>query len=258
MKKIQYKTVFITILITVLTIQLNLFPEEPQNKWNWFNGEWVVENSQIVEKRGWVSPWNYYALVDFNSIISISPLENYSTIEFTLTALNRHPDNTPRGKRELTDNCEFMASFAVTSVKDEWYYHLYGIKISGDKKDLNTVTLVYSDITDRTKKLSEKNNYFMKELASGKFPMGYDREYRVKIEIIKEKITFFLDGKPVLKGSLPAPGHDGRIGFSSRNLYVKIGNVKVSNNKGIIFQDSFDRDSLFIRKLKVKRADRQK
>ncbi len=256
--KRSYVVIPIFFFILILSGKTALFPDESEHKWVWLNGDWVVQDSRIIEKKGFINPWNYFALLDNNSIISKDYLNKLSSIEFSIAVTNEPFEKDPKKNRPLGTPQEAMASFAIRSPSKQWNYHLYALRLSGDIMNINKVSLIYSDRIDQSK-IDKKFNYFVKELAAKDTTLDYNKEHKIKIVFIKNSVEFFINGNSVLKSNVEVSGDnfDGKVAFSSKNIYIKIGDVKVSGDKGILLEDNFSSNTLLINTKTYKRANKK-
>ena len=76
------------VLIMGVLIMSNVLAKD-NNKWQSYTGKWVVGNSRVTETRGAALPWNYYELINNNSIVSLQDFSGYSSIEFTIEIFDR-------------------------------------------------------------------------------------------------------------------------------------------------------------------------
>ena len=211
------------------------------HKWQRFSGRWVVENSRITETNAWPAPWNYYELINNNSLISLKDFSGYSSIEFTMEMFDR-----------VKSPAEILISFAVRSEYKSWLYHIYAFKVSGGFCGINKVSLIHSDMKDKSLPYNTKNNIFINNLAESKVSMKYKKIYNCRIDILGNEAAFFVEGEKVLTGALPSDNYKGRIAFSSKNVKLAIDNVRVKKGERIVFEDNFDRDSIYVRTVQAK------
>lgn len=241
------KNKFIAVIIFILAV--SFVSANENQKWQRFSGKWVVENSRVTETNAWAAPWNYYELINNNSLVSLKDFNGYSSIEYTMEVFDR-----------VKSPAEVLVSFGVRSEYKSWLYHIYGFKISGGFWGLNRVSLIHSDMKNRTLPYATKDNIFINELASEKFRMKYKMKYDCRIDISGNEATLYVDGEKVLTGTLPSDNYKGRIAFSSKNTKLAIDNVRVKKGDKIIFEDDFNEDSIYVRTVKgriVKSGDEE-
>ena len=233
------KNKLIAVIIFILAV--SLVSAKENHKWQRFSGKWVVENSRVTETNGWTAPWNYYELINNNSIVSLEDFSGYSSIEFTMEIFDRKESPA-----------EVLISFGVRSEYKNWLYHIYAFKISGGFWGINKVSLIHSDMENKTLPYATKNNIFINELASDSYSMKYKKKYNCRIDISGNEATFFVEGEKVITGTLPSDNYKGRIAFSSKNTKLAIDNVRVKKGDKVVFEDSFDEDSIYVRTVKAR------
>lgn len=195
------------------------------------------------ETQGKAVDWNYYELLNLNSILSIKTFSNYSSLEFTLNITER-----------IESPAEIMFAFNVTSESKSWFYHMYAFKLTGGYWGINRAALIYSDRADKSRPYTVKNNVFVKELASAECKVKYDRIYTYNIVFEGSNVILYINGEKILSAPIPEKNYDGKIAFSSRNAKIVIDKITVKNNKQIIFEDDFNENSIFVKILKVQKV----
>jgi len=212
------------------------------NNYNWqrLSGEFKIKDSKLTETQAWVSPWKYYELININSVISLKPVDDYSSIDFDFSIHDRHESPA-----------EFSVSFAVRSPYKKWFYHIYSIKLSGGFWGINKVSLIHSDMKDKCKRYATKNNIFIKELKSNSCSLRYGKTYKGCIMFNKDSVSFYIDGEKILEGKMPSEDHSGRIALSTKNTKVTIDKVQVKNGMKIVFEDDFNSDTIYVRKARA-------
>ncbi len=250
MIKIQSKIIiYILSILVLITAGVKQSPADDIYKWQRFSGNWSIKNSYLHELRAWASPWHFYELLNYNTVTSKKKLENYNLLEFSFTV------NKPGIEIKTRDKVpEFMVSFNITSPYKNWNFHLYGIRFTGDRDEINTINLIHSDRIDKTKKYATKNNTFVKVLTSKNVKLEYGKEYKVKIQLAGNNAILSIDGKKILSDTMPEKENGGKIAFSSKNLLLKIGDVKVYNNKEIVFEDDFTKDTIYVPRRRAHRV----
>jgi len=230
------------LIVAVLIILMStLVSANEKHNWQRFSGKWVVENSRVTETNAWPATWNYYELINNNSLVSIQDFTGYSSIEFTIELFDR-----------VKSPAEVLISFGVRSEYKNWLYHMYAFKISGGFWGINKVSLIHSDMKDKSLPYATKGNIFIDELASEKFCMKYKRKYDCRIDISGNEAALFIEGEKVLTGTLPSDNYKGRIAFSSKNTKLAIDNVRVKKGDKIVFEDNFDKDSIYVRTVQAR------
>ena len=236
MKK-RYLILPVLILITAIP----LLSQEAFHKWQRMSGIWDVKDSQAFETQGRAVNWNYYELLNLNTILTLKPFNGYSSIDIDMNVTER-----------VESPAELMLSFNVTSESQSWFYHMYSFKLSGGYFGLKNVSLIYSDRADKSKPYTVKNNMFIKELASAECKVKYDRVYSYSIKFEGENVVLYINGDKILSAFFPEKNHEGRIGVSSRNAKIAIDKVTVKNNDQIIFDDTFNENTIYVKVMKVK------
>ncbi|HNX25494.1 MAG TPA: hypothetical protein PKG60_15710 [Spirochaetota bacterium] len=234
------KKSILTTLLLILAIISPLTSQDVQHKWQRFSGNWSISNSKISESKGRVSPWNVYELINYNTIVSLTPFKNYSSINFLMNITER--TKTP---------AEFMISFNLKSESKSWYYHIYAFKLSGGFWGINKASLIHSDRADRSKPLSAKNNIFINEIASADCKIKYEKMYKYNVTFEDGNVTLYIDDEKILSAPFPNKNHDGCIAISSRNAKIEIDKITVKQNEQILFEDDFDEDSIYTKVIKA-------
>jgi len=229
------------IIFSFLSISY-LYPQASEHKWQRISGSWNVENSIAKENKGGSTRWYYYDILDHNSIITLQPFQNYSSISVDASILQR-----------LKTPSEFMISFAVTSESQSWFYRMYAFKITGGYWGIDRVSFIHSDRIDKTKPQVTQNNSFVKELVSAKCNIKYDKMYNYRIVFEDENVLLYLDDKAILSYKFPEKSYEGRIAISSRNVKLAVDKVEIKKGDKIIFHDHFDKDSILVKRLKATR-----
>jgi hypothetical protein len=213
-------------------------------KYNWqrFSGKWEIQNSRLIESNATAAPWNYYELLNNNSIISIHPYNDYSTFNYKMEIFDRV--NSP---------AEVSASFNITSDDRQWYYHIYAFKFTGGFWGINNVSLIHSDRADKSKPFSAKNNTFIKIINTADLKLSYGKEYDCRIEFEDNKVSLFINNKIAISGILPSANHNGRVAFSTKNVKLAIDDVEIKQQDKIIFKDDFSVNSIYVKMLKAKK-----
>jgi len=236
------KIFFIIILISSFVSGMVLHSQEKHSRWQRFSGNWTIANSKALETNGWSISWNYYELLEYNTILTIKPLTE-------ITAINVNAEINERIKTPS----EFMISFAVTSESKSWYYHMYAFKLSGGFWGMNRVSFIHSDRLDKTKPFNTKNNTFVKELASAKCKIKYDKMYNYRIAFEGTDVALYINDEKILSAPFPEKSHDGRIAISSRNVKIAVDKVEVKHGDKTVFEDDFNEDSIYVKVMKVRR-----
>lgn len=253
MIKIHTKiTICIFSIIVLMTAGVKTTPADDNYKWQRFSGNWEIKNSHLSETRAWASPWYYYELLNYNSVTSKNRLGHYNSLEFSFTV------NKPGIEIKTRDKVpEFMVSFNITSPFKNWNFHIYGMKFTADEEAVREVGLIFSDRINRTLRYATKNNTFVKVLTSKTIKLEYGKEYKVKINLAGNNAVLIIDGEKILSGKMPENEHEGKIAFSSKNLLLKIRDVKVYNNKEIVFKDDFTKDTIYVPKKKARKSKKK-
>lgn len=178
---------FSCVLILLLPFKL-VFSEEPNFKWDKFGVTWIVSNSQAQPRFAPAAIWSYTELSNYNSITSRNLFKKYDSYTADVSVFDR-----------LKTPSEFAISFAVRSESQSWFYHIYAFKITGGFWGMNKVSFIHSDRLDKTKPFNTKNNTFVKELASAKCSVKYDKKmYNYRIAFQSSDVALYIDGKKVL------------------------------------------------------------
>jgi len=235
--RITLKKIF---LFFILTIWIPLLSQESTHKWQRISGIWKVENSHAYETQARSVSWNYYELSNINSILSLKPFTDYTSIDLTMNISDR-----------VESPAEIMISFNITSESQSWYYHLYAFKLSGGYWGMNKASFIYSDRIDKSKPLNTKNNTLVNELSSAECKIKYNRDYNYRVEFEAENVVLYIDGNKILSSPFPEKKHDGRIAISSRNVKIAVDKVLIKKGDKIIFEDDFNENSIYVKTLKA-------
>lgn len=236
-KKLKIKLFLISI---TLVLSFPLDAQESHHNWQRLGGKWKINNSKAVEERAWCIPWGYYELVNYNTILSLKPYENFSSIEVNAELFDREESPT-----------EFILSFDITSESLGWFYHMYAFRITGGFWGMDKVSFIHSDRTDKTKPFNTKNNTFIKELASADCKIKYKSNNNYRIEFENDNATLYINDKRILSAPLLEKNYNGRIAISSKNTKIAIDKITVKKKNQIIFQDDFNIDSIFVKVVKA-------
>lgn len=236
MKKLNF------ILIISLFFIIPAVSQDNNSKWQRYSGKWNISDSKAQEMNGWAISWNYYELLEYNTILSINPINDFNSIIVKAEINDR-----------LKTPSEMMISFAVKSESKSWYYHMYGFKFSGGFWGMNKVSFIYSDRLDKTKPYNTKNNSFVKELASADCKVKYDKMYNYRIAFEGGNIVLYINEEKILTAPFPEKSHDGRIAISSRNVKIAVDKVEVKQGDKTVFEDDFNEDSIYVKVMKVRR-----
>lgn len=227
-------------ILFLLLFSNSVFSQGGEVTWQRIGGKWEVKDSIAVEHNGFTSPWNYYYLMNLNTIFSLQDFNNYNAIEFTAKMFDRK-----KSPVELT------VSFAVRSEYKSWYYHMYGLRFTGDFWNIDTVELIHSDRKDKTLPYTVKNNKFVNVLASGCCKIKYGRDYNYRIAFEGDFINLYIDGKKIFSARRPVEDISGKIAISSGNARLSLDRVRILKDSEVIFEDDFNTDSIYVKKIKA-------
>ena len=223
----------------ILLVVMPLFSQEKYHKWQRISGQWEIKDSKVFETRGGTLDWNYYELLNFNTILSLKDFNNYTSIDYTVNAIKRIKTPT-----------EIMLPFAVL---EPGFYHIYAFKITGDFWNMDKVSFIHSDRIDKTKPFATKNNAFVKELASAKCKTNikYDKVYNYRISFEGNNVVLYVNGDKYLSAPFPEKTHNGRVAISSRNVLISVDKIEIKQGDKTVFVDDFNEDSIYVRVLKA-------
>jgi len=207
------------------------------------SGIWEVKNSNAYETQGKAVYWNYYELLNLNSILSLKPFSNYSSLDLVMNITER-----------IESPAEIMIVFNVTSESQSWYYHMYAFKLTGGYWGINKASLIYSDRADKSKPYTIKDNVFVRELASTDCKVKYCKNYTYSVIFEKTDVVLYINGEKILSAPIPEKNYDGRIAVSSRNAKIAIDRITLKKEKQIIFEDDFNDNSIYVKILKVQKV----
>lgn len=228
------------LLILILASEIAVFSQSNEFKWQKSGGNWEVKDSRATETHGYTSGWDYYYLSNYNMIFSLQDFKDFNAIEFTAEMFDR--EKSP---------VELAISFAVRSEYKSWYYHMYAIRFTGDFWNIDKVELIHSDRQDKSLPYTAKNNRFVKVLASGKCKIKYGKAYNYRITFEGDLINLFINGEKVFTATRPARDLSGKIAISSGNAKLSIDRVRVLKDNTVLFEDEFDTNTIYVRKIKA-------
>lgn len=229
-----------TLIIIFILISSALLSQELHHTWIRIGGNWLIKDSFATEEKAFCSPWNYYYIMNLNTIFSLQDFNNYNAIEFTAEMFDRK-----KSPVELT------VSFAVRSEYKSWYYHMYGLRFTGDFWNIDTVELIHSDRKDKSLPYTVKNNKFVNVLASGDCKIKYGKTYNYRIAFEGEYINLYVNGEKIFAAKRPVEDVSGKIAISSGNAKLAIDRVRVLKDSEVIFEDDFNTDSIYVKKIKA-------
>ncbi len=206
---------------------------QPEPKWQRLNGNWAVVNSELAETRSWTKSWNYYPLLDYNSVVSLNDLDGYKSIDLTMEV-----------KKPSRDNPEAAVFFAVKSPEHNWFYYSYAVSFKGDQDGLNTVSLLKTSMKDETLKPTKKGNGFTVEIAAERCSIPYGKPFGLSIRIEEGKVSVFTGGKRLIQSVLPDKSIAGRIAIGGKNAPLRIKEISVSGSRPV-FSDTFESDTIY-------------
>jgi hypothetical protein len=248
--KIRVKS-FVLVLLIFLAGIIQV-PAENYYKWQRFSGNWVITDSILEEKQVWASPWYFYELLNYNTLMSRKSIDTYSTFTFQFIVTKPAIEI-----KTLDKEPALMAAFNIRSPYKSWYFHMCAIKITGNSEYLDKISLVFSDRIDKTKKYAVKHNTFVKELAAKKIKLDYGKEYALTINLVGNNAIAAINNIEVLSGQIPVNEHGGKFALSCKNLVFKVKKVSVYNNNEIVFNDDFSHNSIYILKMRARRSKKK-
>ncbi|MCL1865491.1 MAG: hypothetical protein FWF73_06750 [Spirochaetes bacterium] len=221
----------------IFLVAVPLFSQEKYHKWMRVAGKWEIKDSKAFETRGRGLDWNYYELLNFNTILTLKGFNNFTSIDYTVNLVKRVQSPT-----------EIMFPFAVSEID---FYHIYAFKITGDFWNMDRVSFIFSDRLDKTKPFETKNNIFVNELASAKCKVKYDKVYNYRIAFEEKNAVLYINGDKILSAPFPENSYNGRIGISSRNVKIAVDKIEIKNGDKTVFEDDFNEDSIYVKVLKA-------
>ncbi len=228
------------ILPVIMLIFNSVFSQDSDDKWQRLGGKWEVKNSRVVETNGFTAPWKYYYILDYNTILSLQDFKNYNAIEFTAEMFDREKNPV-----------KLILSFAVRSEYKSWYYHIFSIRFTGDFWNIDTIELIHSDRQDKTLSYKVENNKFVNVLATGCCKIKYGKTYNYRIAFEGDYINLYVNGEKIFAAKRPVEDISGKIAISSGNAKLAIDKVRVLKDSEVIFEDDFNTDSIYVKKIKA-------
>lgn len=231
----------------ILLSAASLLPQGKECNWQRLGGKWEVRESAAREINAFATPWNYYYILGRNTILSLRDFNDYNAIEFTAMMFGR--EKSP---------VELTVSFAVRSDFKSWYYHMYGLRFTGGFWCMDTVELIHSDRQDKSLPYNIKSNRFVNVLASGECRIKYGSAYNYRIAFEGDYINLYINGEKIFAAKRPVDDISGRIAISSANAKLTIDKVRIFKDNHILFEDDFNIDSIYVKKINATLEKRQK
>ncbi len=217
--------------------------EKPTATWMNINGNWTITNGKLAQMQPRSIRWEYHELMNYNTVVTINPVAQFSELSFTSKIYNPGQDMT----------AEFMVPFAVTSPKQHYYYNFLAFKFAGDEKKISRISLIKSERKDPSKPFTEKNNFTITEIASARCNIPYCKRLKCSITFSDGSAILKVNRKKMLEAPIPAD-HSGKVGFAARNIRISIDDVKVLKGDEILLSDDFSSDTLYVPTVKIKRT----
>jgi len=224
----------------IILLAIGAFSQTNTHKWQKSGGHWEINNSKAVETRAYTSGWNYYYLSNNNMIFTLKDFKSFNSIEFTAEVFDR-----------VKSPVELTIAFAVRSEYKSWYYHMYGLRFTGDFWNIDTVELIHSDRKDKSLPYTVKGNRFVNVLASGDCKIRYGKSYNYRVAFEGDYINLYINGEKIFAAKRPVEDISGKIAISSGNAKIAIDKVRVLKDNEVIFEDDFNTDTIYVRKLKA-------
>ncbi len=204
--------------------------ESSKYKWKKLSGRWKFENSHIIERRRYSGGWYSNEILENNSIISMKSFKEFSSIDLKINLYN--PLKNPVGMMVF-----FAARSSLPAGKGKNYYtDFYAFKLSGAKDGITRVSFIRSDIIDSTAAKAIKRNYRVTELLYKLYKLDFNKDHIMSIKFKENKAVLHIDNEEVLQANVPG-SYEGKVGFSSRNISMKVNYYKLSSNETVLFQD---------------------
>jgi hypothetical protein len=203
-----------------------------EKKWLQVSGRWKIVNveniNQVTEEKIKPSIWGYDDIINNNSIVTNTRLNNCDKISCTVL---------------LNNPVEDIIIFRILYfIQDHRSFHSF--EFTGDRKGIDKVHYVKSDVVDASRNTHQKWNFSVQRIKSSPIDLRYGRKYHIEV-LIKDKTSIlFVDGKKAFSSDINNTKCDGKIGFSSNRIKPYISNVEVYSGKNKIFYDDFSTDSI--------------
>lgn len=231
------------LILPLILLSASLFSQLSTSKWQRLSGQWDVVNSSAFQSQPKSILWNYYDILNYNTIVTTLPVTAYDSIEIISSLSDRYESPA-----------QFMISFAVTSESQSWFYHSYSFKFTGGFWGIDKVSFIYSDRLDKTKPLATKKNTFVNELASADCKVKYDKVYTYRVAFQDSNVILFINGEKLLSAPFPEKSYDGRIAISILNVKLALDKVDVKKGQKTVFEDDFLEDSIYVKTVKVQKV----
>ncbi len=242
-KFISFKYYLLLCMITFsfcVNLHANTVAEElsVEHVWRQINGKWEIKkgekNSYIIDNKVKSYRWGYNELINHNTIITLEPLETYSSINYNIIF------SSP-----LKNDIRYMSTF---SIKEDRVF--YAFRFTGDEKSINKIEFIQSIVKDPEKKKSVKWNFDILSLKSIDYTLNFNTEYNVEIKIARKRTTLLLNRKPVMTVEIPASEvNSGQFGFSSLHFKPMIWDINVFDGRKKVFSEDFSTDR--VRRVRV-------
>ncbi|HNR89175.1 MAG TPA: hypothetical protein PKM65_12615 [Spirochaetota bacterium] len=201
--------------------------------WDTINGDWEIKKttagkSYLYQSRIRAIPTGYSELINYNSIITVKPVERHTRIGFTLYLTK------PGGKP--------VEALLVFAAKD--FRNLHAFKFTGDSKRLTKIALISSKVNKPELPKSVKWNYTITELATSAHRLNFNTEYQIAIETAGGRATLYVNGSRIMQHDTGADLQSGMVGFCCQNTQMAIGEFSASDGTAIMLHDDFTTESI--------------
>lgn len=224
---------YILLPLVFLFLSSPAFAEEAKNeKWVQISGKWEARKDNkdtfLLEAQGKTKISGYHELLNYNSIVTFDPISSLTSIKFNIEM-----------RKTIGGTSELLTFFAAKN-----YRKFYAFKFTGDENRITRILFINSDIKDTTKPGNEKWNYAITEIASKDHELEYNTQYKIEIQVKKKQAILFINGKKVMTAEGSGDLSGGKIGFSDRNVMLRISQLSVLDDKTVVFEDSFAEDNI--------------
>ncbi len=207
--------------------------------WRQVNGIWEIVQSDkfnyIIDNKITSYKWGYNELINYNTLITMEPIESYSCITYRLQFVDPL-------KKEL----RYMSPFGI---KEDRIF--YAFRFSGNDQGINKISFIQSTIRDIQKDIAVKWNYEIKENKSVDCSLPLGREYLIEIRISDKRTILLVNKKQMIVVDIAKEEvNSGKFGFSSLHVKPMIWDIKVYNRRKLVFSEDFSTDR--VRRIKVR------
>ena len=213
--------------------------KQKEQKWNRTSGSWTIQNGRAIESRIRPVIWDFHELMNYNCLTTQDVQTDFTEYNVKIGIINAR-----------IFPVEILFAFGI---QGKMMQNFFAIKLQGDAKSLQTISIIRSTQNDATLPENTKNNYTIETLYTQDFPLKYNEEYEIKI--VKNNnyfkgavITLYIENKKIFSKDLPITElkEKGAFAVASRGSSVSIDYVTIKNGSKTVFTDDFSENSIYV------------